>query len=88
MRFAWKLALISVPALVVFFGLSISLRNFRVDGPSMEATLMDGQRVVVNKLAYKGVFLFNANPPAGETLSCSDLPPQNWSSYKLVKWSW
>ena len=63
MRFARNLAFIIIPAVVVFLGLSTSLRNFRVDGPSMETTLVEGQRVVVNSLAYNGVFLFHADPP-------------------------
>jgi len=39
-------------ALVIFLALQISVQNYRVEGPSMEPTLHDGQFLFVNKLVY------------------------------------
>jgi len=41
-----------VLAAVVFMLLQVTLRNFRVDGPSMDPTLEDGQYLLVNRLVY------------------------------------
>ena len=39
-------------ALVVFLFLQTSVQNFKVDGPSMNPTLEDGQFLLVNKAVY------------------------------------
>ena len=39
-------------ALVIFLGLQVSIQNFRVEGPSMEPTLEEGQYLIANKLVY------------------------------------
>jgi signal peptidase I len=39
-------------SLLIFLLLHMSIGNRRVDGPSMEPTLVNGERVVVNKLNY------------------------------------
>ena len=39
-------------ALVIFLGLQVSIQNFRVEGPSMEPTLEEGQYLLANKLVY------------------------------------
>ncbi|MYE54792.1 MAG: hypothetical protein F4X34_06305 [Chloroflexi bacterium] len=51
---AWKVsrellttALVSV---LVFFAIHSSIENFRVDGYSMQPTLVDGQHLIANKL--------------------------------------
>lgn len=41
-----------VLVLAFFMGLQATLQNFRVEGPSMEPTLADGQYVLVNKVSY------------------------------------
>ena len=41
-----------VPALLIFATLQLSVQNYRVEGSSMEPTLEEGQRVLVNKLLY------------------------------------
>ncbi len=40
-------------ALVAFVLLRLAVQNYRVEGPSMEPTLNDGQFLLVNKLAYR-----------------------------------
>ena len=39
-------------ALMIFVGFQFSVQNFRVEGPSMEPTLREGQHLLVNKLVY------------------------------------
>jgi len=39
-------------ALVIFLALQFSIQNYRVEGPSMEPTLHEGQYLFVNKLVY------------------------------------
>ena len=39
-------------ALMIFLALQISIQNFRVEGPSMEPTLEEGQYLIANKLVY------------------------------------
>ena len=39
-------------ALAMFLALHLSVQNYRVEGPSMEPTLQEGQFLFVNKLAY------------------------------------
>jgi len=40
-------------ALVVFAGVRLVVQNYRIEGPSMEPNLHQGQFLVVNKLAYR-----------------------------------
>ena len=49
-------------ALLIFLLLHVSIGNRRVDGPSMNPTLVHGQRVIVNKLSYLS---FSADGPIG-----------------------
>ena len=39
-------------ALSVFVVLNFSVQNFRVEGPSMEPTLNNGEHLLVNKLTF------------------------------------
>ncbi|MCI0439973.1 MAG: signal peptidase I, partial [Chloroflexi bacterium] len=39
-------------ALLIFLGLQFSVQNFRVEGSSMEPTLVEGQYLLVNKIVY------------------------------------
>lgn len=39
-------------ALAIFLTLQFSVQNFRVEGTSMQSTLLDGQYLLVNKLVY------------------------------------
>ena len=39
-------------ALLIFLALQVSVQSFRVEGPSMQPTLQEGQRLLVNKLVY------------------------------------
>lgn len=39
-------------ALTIFLALQFSVQNFRVEGPSMEPTLKEGQHILVNKIVY------------------------------------
>jgi signal peptidase I len=39
-------------ALLIFLALQFSVQNFRVEGPSMNLTLEDGQHLLVNKIVY------------------------------------
>ena len=39
-------------ALLIFLALQFSVQNFRVEGPSMDPTLGDGQYLLANKLVY------------------------------------
>ncbi|MDP3880259.1 MAG: signal peptidase I [Dehalococcoidales bacterium] len=40
-------------ASVIFFGLQNTIQSFIVDGPSMNYSFHDGERILVNKLIYK-----------------------------------
>lgn len=42
-------------ALVAFFLIQVTVRNFRVDGESMSPSLLDGQYILVNKAVYTNV---------------------------------
>ena len=42
-------------ALFIFAVLQISVQNYRVEGPSMLPTLVDGEHVLVNKMVYAKV---------------------------------
>ncbi len=42
----------AILALAIFSVLQISVQNFRVEGPSMEPTLVEGQHLLVNKLVF------------------------------------
>jgi signal peptidase I len=39
-------------ALLIFLTLHISVQNYRVQGPSMQPTLVEGDYVIVNKMVY------------------------------------
>lgn len=39
-------------ALLVFMVLHLSIQNYRVEGPSMQPTLAEGEYLIVNKLVY------------------------------------
>ena len=39
-------------SLLVFMAMHISVQNYRVQGPSMQPTLVQGEYVIVNKLVY------------------------------------
>ena len=49
-------------ALLIFLLLHVSIGNRRVDGPSMNPTLVHGERVIVNKLSYLS---FRSDGPVG-----------------------
>jgi len=51
-----------VMALVIYFGLNFSLQNAVVVGRSMEPNLHNGERVLINKLAY----YFGSTPKRGD----------------------
>jgi len=51
-RLAWELTQTAVLALLVFFLVRTVAQNFRVEGPSMEPGLQDGQYLLVNKATY------------------------------------
>jgi signal peptidase I len=50
-------------ALVLFLGINLITARIRVDGPSMQPTLHNGEYVIVNRLAYKW-----AKPRLGEVI--------------------
>ena len=50
-------------ALVLFLGINLITARIRVDGPSMQPTLYNGEYVLVNRLAYKW-----AKPRLGEVV--------------------
>lgn len=39
-------------ALLIFLMLHVSVQNYRVQGPSMQPTLVEGEYVIVNKMVY------------------------------------
>ena len=54
-RIARELTEAVVLALIVFLVIQGSIRNFRVEGSSMDPTLEDGQYLLVNKLVYSKI---------------------------------
>ena len=42
----------AILALLIFLALQFSIQNFRVEGSSMEPTLLEGQYIIVNRLTY------------------------------------
>lgn len=42
-------------ALIAFFLIQMTIRNFRVDGESMSPSLLDGQYILVNKAVYANI---------------------------------
>ena len=42
-------------SLVVFLSIHFSIENFRVDGFSMDPTLLDGQHLIANKLVFSHI---------------------------------
>jgi len=49
----WENVAIVAVAILLFVGLRLTIQDFAVDGPSMENTFQNGERVLVDKLAYK-----------------------------------
>ena len=63
-------------ALVIFFAIHFMIQNFRIDGPSMEPNLLNGEYVIVNKTAY----WFGHNPQRGDVIICKSQDPRNLES--------
>jgi signal peptidase I len=59
----WEDVAIVAVAILLFLGLRLTIQDFAVDGQSMENTFQNGERVLVDKLAYK----FNA-PQRGDVI--------------------
>ncbi len=71
----WREVLITlVIAVVVYLGLNFSLQNAEVLGQSMEPNLHHGERVFINKLAYR----FGGNPQRGDIIVF--VPPKELAS--------
>ena len=51
----WENVAIVAVAILLFLGLRLTIQDFAVDGQSMENTFQNGERVLVDKLAYKFV---------------------------------
>ena len=49
----WENVLVVLIAVLLFIGLRLTIQSSVVDGPSMENTFQNGERVLVYKLAYK-----------------------------------
>ena len=49
----WENVSIALIAMLLFIGLRLTIQSSFVDGPSMENTFQNGERLLVNKLAYK-----------------------------------
>ena len=49
----WENVSIALIAVLLFIGLRLTIQSSFVDGPSMENTFQNGERLLVNKLAYK-----------------------------------
>ena len=66
----WKIAALIIVALFLFFGIRAVIQSFVVEGPSMRASLHDGQLILVNKAAYwfgspqRGDIIVFKAPPA------------------------
>ena len=71
----WREVLITLAiALVVYLGINFSLQNAEVLGQSMEPNLHHGERVFINKLAYR----FAGAPQRGDIVVF--VPPQELAS--------
>jgi len=51
----WENVAIVAVAILLFLGLRLAIQDFVVNGQSMENTFQNGERVLVDKLAYKFV---------------------------------
>ena len=49
----WENVSIALIAMLLFIGLRLTIQSSFVDGPSVENTFQNGERLLVNKLAYK-----------------------------------
>ena len=49
----WEYVVLVLFAILLFIGLRLTVQSSIVDGPSMENTSQNGERILVNKLAYK-----------------------------------
>jgi signal peptidase I len=49
----WENVAIVAVAILLFLGLRFTIQDFAVDGQSMQNTFQNGERVLVDKLAYK-----------------------------------
>jgi signal peptidase I len=71
----WREVLITLAiALVVYLGINLSLQNAEVLGQSMEPDLHNGERVFINKLAYR----FGSTPHRGDIIVF--VPPEELTS--------
>jgi signal peptidase I len=71
----WREVLITLAiALVVYLGINFSLQNAEVLGQSMEPNLHHGERVFINKLAYR----FSGEPHRGDIVVF--VPPEQLAS--------
>ena len=71
----WREVLVTLAiALVVYLGINFSLQNAEVLGQSMEPNLHHGERVFINKLAYR----FGGNPQRGDIIVF--VPPKELAS--------
>jgi signal peptidase I len=61
-------------ALLLFLGIHYSIQNSEVIGYSMEPNLHNGERVLINKLAYR----FGGTPQRGDVIVL--IPPESLSS--------
>lgn len=48
----WENFAVVIFAVALFFALHLTIQNFAVNGQSMQNTFQNGERVLVNKLAY------------------------------------
>ena len=67
-----ELVTIALVSLAVFFAIHSSIENFRVSGPSMQPTLINGQHLIANKIIYSR---FNLNALADESALFNFHPP-------------
>ncbi|MCL2150166.1 MAG: signal peptidase I [Dehalococcoidia bacterium] len=64
-EFPWRDILVTIIfTLIVYCAISFSLQNTEVTGPSMEPSLHNGERVLINKLAYR----FGGEPQRGDII--------------------
>jgi signal peptidase I len=66
-------------ALLIFLGLQFSVQNFRVEGSSMQPTLVEGQYLLVNKLVY-----LRLAPQDAETLLAFSAAEQEGSIFPFT----